>query len=126
VELNDAIEAMVKVRAALRTQRGINDPAYISENMQKLAQFVSAIEEHLAVLEEQLEAEEMKRFIRYTRTEGKSINQAEILAKQEVGELKGQIAKLKRYVNSSWAIVGTAQSRFNHLSSDFKLGKHTT
>lgn len=115
MELETAVDGMMKTRAALRTKQGVSDPGFISEQMQRLAQYTGAVEEHLADFEEELEVEEMKRFIHYTKTEGKSVNQAEILAKQEVGEIKGRIAKLKRYVGGSWQIVGVAQSRFNHL-----------
>jgi hypothetical protein len=115
VDLDKAVEGMMKTRNALRNIKGIIDPGFISEQMQRLAQYTGAVEEHLGVLEEQLEVDEMSKILHYTKQEGRSINQAEILAKQEVGEIKGQIAKLKRFVNSSWQIVGVAQSRFNHL-----------
>lgn len=116
MDLEDAIDGMMKTRAALRTRQGVSDPNFISEQMQRLAQYTGAVEEHLAPLEEQLEIDEMEKFKHYTKNEGKSVNQAEILTKQEVGEVKGQIAKLKRYISSSWQIVGVAQSRFNHLT----------
>lgn len=119
MEIEVATKGMMDARAAFRSQRGVSDPFFISEQMQRLTQYTGAVEEYLADLEEELEVEEMERFMHYCR-EGKSINQAEILAKQEVGSHKGEIAKLKRYVNSSWAIIGVAQSRWNHLS------KHNT
>lgn len=117
MQLEKAIEGMIDARTELRSRKGITDPFHISEQMQRLAQFTGAIEEHLAEYEEQLEIEEYKRFSDYTK-QGRSINQAEILAKQEVGELKGKIARLKRYVNSSWQIIGVAQSRFNHIQRE--------
>lgn len=116
--LEVAVKGMMATRKALRSKQGVVDPIYISENMQRLAQYTGAVEEHLAGLEEQLEVVESRKFINYTKDQGKSVNQAEILAKQEVGSLKGEIARLKRYVNSSWQIVGVAQSRWNHLSKE--------
>lgn len=116
--LEEATKGMMKTREALRSKQGVNDPFFISEQMQRLAQYTGAIEEHLAEREEALEIEEMTKFLHYTKTEGKSVNQAEILAKQEVGKLKGEIARLKRYVNSSWNIIGVSQSRFNHLKQE--------
>ncbi len=115
MRLEVAVKGMMETRNALRSKQGVSDPHFISEQMQRLAQYTGAIEEHLAVYEEELEISEMERFIHYTKVEGKSVNQSEILAKQEVGSRKGAIAKLKRYVNSSWQIIGVAQSRFNHL-----------
>lgn len=116
MKLDDAVKGMLDARQQLRSIEGINSPFFISEQMQRLTQYTGAVEEHLADLEEILEVEEMNRFIHYTKAEGKSVNQAEILAKQEVGNYKGEIARLKRYVNSSWSIIGVAQSRWNHLA----------
>jgi hypothetical protein len=115
MKLDAAVDGMLQARAALRSPAGITDPGHISECMQRLAQYTGAVEEHLADLEEQLEIQEMEKFIHYTKTEGRSVNQAETLVKMETGKTKGEIARLKRYVNSSWQIVGVAQSRFNHL-----------
>lgn len=120
MDLEVATKGMMDAREALRSTRGVTDPFYISEQMQRLTQYTGAVEETLAEKEEELEVLEMNKFIHYTKTEGKSVNQAEILSKQEVGELKGEIAKLKRYVNSSWQIIGVAQSRFNHLAAASK------
>lgn len=126
MDLQVAVKGMMEARAQLRSKKGVSDPTFISEQMQRLAQYTGAVEEHLADLEEQLEVVEMKKFINYTKEQGKSVNQAEILAKQEVGSLKGEIAKLKRYVSSSWQIVGVSQSRWNHLSAEYKQGGRTT
>lgn len=115
MDLQQAVTLMLDARAKLRTRDGIESPSYISREMMRLAQATGAVEEHLAELEEKIEIDEMNIFNGWL-ADGKSTNQAEMLSKQEVGALKGQIAKLKRYVNSSWAIIGTAQSRFNHLS----------
>lgn len=116
MDLDKAIDGMMATRAALRSKEGVSDPNFISENMQRLAQYVGAVEEHLAKLEEEIEVAEMQHFMLYTKEESRSVAQAYTLAKKDVGELRGQIQKLKRYVNSSWQIVGVAQSRFNHLS----------
>ena len=115
MDLQTATKGMMDARAALRTKDGVNNPSFISEQMQRLAQYTGSVEEHLAELEERIEVEEMNVFNGH-RADGKSVNQAELLAKQEVGSLKGEIAKLKRYVNSSWSIIGVAQSRVNHLA----------
>jgi septation ring formation regulator EzrA len=114
MDLQKAVNGMLDARSQLRSSKGVADAGFISEQMQRLTQYTGAVEEHLAEYEEQLEIQEMDIFNGWLK-DGKSINQAELLAKQEVGQIKGQIAKLKRYVNSSWQIVGVAQSRFNHL-----------
>lgn len=114
MELQEAVEGMMAARKALRSEKGVSDPLFISEAMQRLAQYTGAVEEHLAELEEQLEIDEQAAFMENHKN--MSVNAAERLSKQEVGSQKGEIAKFKRYVNSSWQIVGVAQSRWNHLS----------
>ena len=116
MDLQEATKGMMDARAQLRSKRGVTDPFFISEQMQRLAQYTGAVEEHLAEKEEELEVIEMQKFKAYCKE--KSVNQAEILTRYEVGSHKGEIAKLKRYVNSSWQIVGVAQSRFNHLGQE--------
>lgn len=117
MDLEASVKGMMNARAAFRTKKGISNPDYISEQMQRLAQYTGAVEEHLAQLEEDIEITMTNKFIKYTNQEDKkSVNQAETLTRFETGVTKGQIAKLKRYVNSSWQIVGVSQSRWNHLS----------
>ena len=117
MDINEAVTGMLDARAQLRTRKGINDPFFISEQMQRLAQYTGAVEEHLAEVEEQQEIEEEQAFRKYS-AEGKSVNAAQDAAKYDTAKLKGEIKKLKRYVGSSWSIVGVAQSRFNHLQKD--------
>ena len=126
MELEEAVKGMLKTRELLQSKAGINNPVFISENMQRLTQYTGAVEVHLADLEEQLENEEMQKFLSY-KNQGMSVNMSETLAKQEVGSHKGEIAKLSRLVKSSWAIISTAQSRWNHLNTEYKVGsKHST
>lgn len=117
MNLDEAIKGMLKTREALRTRHGIADPNFISEQMQRLTQYTAAIEEHLAELEQQIEDNMHKIFINQTKG-GSSVNQSETLARFHTKDLKGQIDKLSRYVKSSWAIIGVAQSRVNHLSKE--------
>jgi hypothetical protein len=114
MNLDDAVVGMMDAREKLRSRQGVTDPYFISEQMQRLAQYTGAVEEHLAQYEEDLELEEHRAFKKHSAY--LSVNQAEKLAKDEVSELKGKIAKFKRYVNSSWALIGVAQSRFNHIN----------
>lgn len=117
MSLDDAIKGLLKTREALQSTRGVNDPSFISEQMQRLSQYTGAVEVHLADLESELENLEMKKFLAYLE-QGKSVNMSETLTKQEVGSHKGEIAKLSRLVKSSWNIISTAQSRWNHLRAE--------
>lgn len=125
MDLETAIKGMLEARNQLRSKRGVSDGTFISEQMMRLTQYTGAVEEHLAVFEEQLEVAEMQEFDSQL-SQGKSVNMSETLAKQKVGSLKGKIAYLKRLVNSSWSIIGVAQSRFNHLNTEYKTGRVTT
>lgn len=125
MDLETAIKGMLDARNQLRNKRGVSDGTFISEQMMRLTQYTGAVEEHLAVFEEELEVAEMKEFDSQL-TQGKSVNMSETLAKQKVGSLKGKIAYLKRLVNSSWSIIGVAQSRFNHLNAEYKTGRVIT
>lgn len=117
MDISEAVTGMLDARAQLRTRKGITDPFFISEQMQRLAQYTGAVEEHLAELEEQQEVEEEQAFRKHSEA-GKSVNAATEAAKYDTATIKGQIKKLTRYVKSSWSIVGVAQSRFNHLQKD--------
>lgn len=125
MDLDVAIRGLLQIRKEMRSQKGVKDPMVISESMQRLAQYTGAVEEELANLEEELEHTEMGKFLSY-KNQGMSVNMSETLAKQEVGELKGQIAKLTRLVNSSWKIISTAQSRYNHLKTEYQQGGNST
>lgn len=116
MDLETAVKGMMDARACLRSKKGVNSPGYISEQMQRLAQYTGSVEEHLAELEKSIEVEMHQIFVK--EAANSSVNQAEKLARFETGETKGEIAKLKRYVNSSWQLVSTAQSRFNHLQKE--------
>lgn len=127
MKLEDAVVGMLNAREKLRTQQGIINPAYISTQMQVLTQFVSSIEEHLALLEEKHEHDMTTKFVKYTNgKDAISVSQAETKTRFETGITKGHVAKLKRYVNSSWSIIGVAQSRVNHLTAEYKQGSKTT
>lgn len=124
MELQDAIDKMLKTRDELRSRQGIENPGFISERIQRLAQYTAAAEVHLAQHEQNIQEKKVERFYHYTKTEGKSISQAETLARMDTRKEEGQIANLSRLVKSSWELVKIGQSRYNHLSNEFKVGKH--
>lgn len=125
MDLEQATKGLLDARNQLRTKKGVSNPFVISEQMMRLTQYTSAVEEHLAVYEEELEIAEMQEFNNQL-AQGKSVNMSETLAKQKVGSLKGKIANLKRLVNSSWSVIGVCQSRYNHLQTEEKTGRVTT
>lgn len=125
MQLDDAIKGLLKTRGALRTTEGIQDPQYLSENMQRLTQYTAAVEEHLAELEKVQDDTELRAFNDFIK-QGKSVNQAEILAKKEAGSYRGEIARLSRLVRSSWSVIDVARSRINHLQAEYQQGGKLT
>jgi hypothetical protein len=126
--LEEAVQAVLDVRAGFRSRQAIDDPNYLSERMIKLAIATAAVEEHLAALEEGLELSEHERYQYYTTSADTvlSPSAAERQAKDDVAELRGKIKKLTRFVNSSWKLTEKAQSRWNHLNREFGLGGKVT
>lgn len=124
MKLDVAVKLMLDTRENLRSPQGINNPTYISEQMQRLTQATAAVEEHLADLEHDFELKEEGTFQQYLKD--KSVNMADTLTRKQLGEERGQIKKLTRFVNSSWKIVSVAQSRINHLTVEMNQGKNVT
>lgn len=117
MQLNVAVSGMLDARNALQQPEGVSSPTFISEHMQKLAQYVSAVEENLATLESDLEIKESDLFKRYMR-DGKSVNWATTRIKYDVAEDKAEITKLTRYASSSWKLISVSQSRIKHLVAE--------
>lgn len=123
--LEVAVKGLLTVRSDMRTKQGVTDPLFISEQMQRLAQYTSSVEEHLGALEEDQDNMKLVAFHKYLN-EGRSVNMAETLSRKEFGSHEGEIAKLSRLVKSSWALISTSQSRINHLVSEQRMGGKIT
>lgn len=117
MNIDTAVAGMLDARHALQKREGVSSPTYISEQMQRLAQYTSAIEERLAELEEDLENKESELFKKY-RSEGKSVNASEKNIKYDIAEEKARIIKLTRYASSSWKLISVSQSRIKHLIAE--------
>lgn len=112
-----ALNGMLQAREALQKQEGISLPSYISEQIQKLAQYTGAVEEILAKEEAELVKNEATQFKKYMNS-GKSANMATNLLKYDFTIDRAEIVKLTRLVNSSWKIIGVSQSRIKHLIAE--------
>lgn len=115
MNLEDAVNGMLDAREKLRSKEGINNPMYMSEHMDRLAQYTGAVEERLADYEEAYEAERYGKYLEYAKT--MSATAADNQSKAETNHTYAQNTKLSRLVASSWKIVSEKQSRFNHLTS---------
>lgn len=117
MNLDSAVKSMLHERAVLQEESAIYSPTFISEHMQMLAQYTGAVEERLAELEESLAKNEANLFKKY-RKAGDSVNAATNKIKYDIAESKAEVAKLSRYVSSSWKLIGAAQSRIKHLVAE--------
>lgn len=118
MELDQALKGMEDAKTALRSKLGVTSPSYMSEHMDRLAAYASAVEDHLAQHELNLELEERAAYIQALMAPKASPSSAEKSARYEVAELKGQVKRLSRLVGSAWRLVGEKQSRFNHLEKE--------
>lgn len=115
--LNTALKGMLEARNALQQKEGVSLPTFISEQIQILAQYTGATEEILAEDEAALVRNEAAKFKSYM-DEKKSANMAANLLKYDFTEDRAEIVKLTRLCNSSWKIIGVAQSRIKHLIAE--------
>jgi hypothetical protein len=119
MELSTAVAGMLDTRKALDSPEGLFSPTFISSKIQELAQYVGAIEVILAEKEEQLTIQEAAAYKAYMNA-GKKTSTAKDLARYDFVTEHAEINKLQRYVNSSWKIVSTSQSRIRHLIEESK------
>jgi len=115
--LATAEKGMLESRDSLRKKEGVLLPTFISEQIQRLAQYTGAVEEILAEYESEFIKNEAKRLKEYMES-GKSVNMATNLIKFDLADERAEIAKLTRLVNSSWKIIGVSQSRIKHLIAE--------
>lgn len=119
MKLEEAVKIANDAKDKLRSRDGVNNPDVMSREMSRLAQANAAIEEHLAGYEKDFERDEADRTYHYLITQGKKVTEAERLVTIDLASSKGEIKFLSRIVASNWRLVGTIQSRHNHLT------KHT-
>lgn len=115
--LATAVKGMMQARNSLQKPEAVSIPTFISEQIQVLAQYTGAVEEILAEYEAKLVKDEAAKFKEYM-SNGKSANMASNLLKYDLTDNKAEIVKLTRLANSSWKIIGVAQSRIKHLIAE--------
>ena len=126
MDLETSLKTLFTAQDNLRTPRGVNDPDYISQNMQRLAIASGAVEQHLAEYERDYELELGRLLGQYLVTEGVPVTAADRRVKIELAKQKAEITYLSRIVSSAWKLTSIAQSRHNHLTKEFKMGGTVT
>ena len=119
MDLATAEAGVLKERSALQSEEGISNPSFISEHMQRLVQYNSALEENIGKLEQKIEIREAKLFKEY-RAKKMSVNAAQTQIKYDIMEEKSEITRLVRLLNSSYKLISTAQSKVKHLVEEAK------
>lgn len=119
MDIELAISGVLQERSALQQPEALSAPSYISEHMQALAQYNSALEERLGEAEKKFEIDEANLFKKYT-TDGKSVNAAQTIIKYELAADKAEITSLTRLCSSSWRFISVSQSRIKHLIEEAK------
>lgn len=119
MKIDTAISGMMQAREALQESESLSSPTHISDNMYRLAQFVSAVEEGLGTLEEDLEVKEAQFFKEMTDA-GNSVNATQVSMKYEFAKDRAYINKITRLVSSSWKLISASQSRIKNLVEESK------
>jgi len=114
MKLDTAVAGVLQERGALQQPQGISSPSYISEHMQLLTQYNSALEENLAEIESNLEVKESDTFKAH-RKSGLSVNAAQVQTKYDIATDRAEVVRLKRLCSSSWSFISSSQSRVKHL-----------
>ena len=119
MRIEDVIKGIKETREELRSPDAITAPVLLSENMYKLAQYVSAAEEIVADIESEMilfEAEKVKELSRNNWSDTK-VNQK---VRLESAANRATIARLNKLIDSSWRLINVSQSRRNHIAEELK------
>ena len=119
MDIHAAISGMMQARGALQESESLSSPTHISDNMYRLAQYVSAVEEGLGTLEEDLEVKESVFFKEMTDA-GNSVNATQVSMKYEFAKDRAYINKITRLESSSWKLISASQSRIKNLVEESK------
>ncbi len=115
--LATALKGMSTHREALLDASSSSNPTFISEHCHRLTQYISAVDEHLAELESELEIKESASFHQHIK-DGKSVNATKETIRREFSKERAQITKITRLSRSSWNLVSECQSRVKHLIAE--------
>lgn len=118
MNIETAMAGVLQERSALEQPEGIFSPTYISEHMQRLNQYTSALDTAVSDKEAELIVKEGQLFMEHIKT--MSANAAKELIKYELAAERAEVAKIVRFVSNNWKIIGTAQSRVKHLVEEAK------
>lgn len=117
MNLEAALNGLRDAQDKLANATAITSPTEISTQMMRLSQYASAVDSHLAEYEKEYETKLSAKMLGFIKS-GMKVTPAETRARMELADIKSQIKFLERITNSAWKQVGTAQSRWNHLTQE--------
>lgn len=117
--VEDVISGIMSTREELRSADALVTPVLLSENMYKLAQYVSAAEEIVGDLESEMIELEAEKTIKYSKNNW-SDTKVNKMVKLDTAKQRATIAKLNRLIDSSWRLINVSQSRRNHIAEELK------
>lgn len=117
--VEQALQGMMDAEEKLSTRRAVSDPAYISEQMFRLGQYASALEQFLGDAEEEYETEWAEKYKSHL-SKPLSATAAKQQADMDMAAMKGNIKKLQRYVSAAWHVHMSCMARHKHLASEMK------
>lgn len=124
MNVEEALRGLKDAESKLSTRQAVANPALISEEMYRLGQFASALEQHLGDAEEEYEVEWADLYAQLTlpTLHGKplSATAAKQMADIQMAESKGNIKKLQRYVSAAWHVHMSCMARHKHLESQMR------
>lgn len=126
MNVETALKGLKDAESNLSQKHAVANPAYISEQMYRLGQYASALEQFLGDAEEEYEVEWAKLYQDYLK--GGSVENPKPMsataAKQQTdvmcAESKGNIKKLQRYVSAAWHVHMSCMARHKHLANEMK------
>lgn len=135
ITLEQALLGIADAEQHLASREAIVSPSIISQQMYRLGQYTSALEKILGDCEAEYEKKWATQYSMYTepytvvdkngkesKAKSMSATAAENRANIDCAADKGNLKRLKRYVDSSWKNQTGAMARINHLIAEHKSG----
>lgn len=118
ITLDQATKWMLATMDNLRTTQAKTDPAYLSEQVYRLAQYTAAVEVGLGDLEQWYEESEAALLREAIKVNKMTASAAEKEVKMELGDVEGQIKYLKRVTSAAWQLHTGGMARVKRLGQE--------
>jgi|SRR5690242_10449854 len=117
MDLTEALQGVLDTEEKLRQPGVESAPETLSTLMYTLGQYASALEKELGNLEEEYEREWASEYKEALTSLKLSATAAKQHADVENADVKGQIKRLTRFVNSAWKVHQQCMARWKHINN---------